>query len=171
MALTHTQDMVVSYALVLRTLFDLHHRIGRPSLDFSLSLSACGERERESRQPWPWPCLSPSRDVVVLLNFLNVSGGRDPYGGGGGGDPYGGYGEDPYGGGPGGKAGAEAKELSTVDEIKAFIAEEDSEPAIIGFFDATSNAEDKEVFDELVSKEGSNYRFAVTTAKVRLRCD
>ena len=87
-------------------------------------------------------------------------GDGDSYGGMGG---MGGMGGDSYGGGGGG--GNSAKEMSSSAEIKDFLAEVDSEPAVVGYFDAESNSDDKGTFESLSSTMGSNYRFAFTTDK------
>jgi protein disulfide isomerase family A protein 3 len=83
----------------------------------------------------------------------------DEYGGDGdrdGGDDYGDYGD---------KNGfSSAKEIKTVEEMKLFMAEDEFEPFVIGFFDPSTNSNDKDVFEEVASKE-SGLRFAFSTAK------
>ena len=106
--------------------------------------------------------------------------GGDPYGGGGGG--YGGG--DPYGESNPSKS---VLNLGSVEEIKKFIANDDDEPAVVGFFDESTNASDKEAFEEVMNKylllndlnifnipiiriiqvasKNSNIQFALTTSK------
>jgi protein disulfide isomerase family A protein 3 len=82
-------------------------------------------------------------------------------------DPYGGGGGDPYGGGGYGDshAPATAKELTTLEEIDAFLKEVDDEPSVIGFFDSATNSEDLEHFQEVVKTDGYTHRFAFVTTK------
>jgi hypothetical protein len=70
--------------------------------------------------------------------------GGDPYGGGGGGG-YGGG--DPYGGSNPSKS---ILNLASVEEVKKFIANDDDEPVVVGFFDESTNASDKETFEEVI---------------------
>jgi len=63
---------------------------------------------------------------------------------------------------------ASAKELQSLDDIDAFVQSEDFEPAVVGYFDSDSNADDLKAFKELASAEGHIYRFAYTTDKESL---
>ena len=67
----------------------------------------------------------------------------------GGDEPEPGYGDDYGPDGPGGGVSS-AKELSSSDDIKKFLEENDIEPAVIGFFDESTNSADKAVFDEVL---------------------
>mmetsp|Transcript_3611 Transcript_3611/g.5600 ORF Transcript_3611/g.5600 Transcript_3611/m.5600 type:complete len:449 (+) Transcript_3611:80-1426(+) len=100
--------------------------------------------------------------------------GGDPYGGYGGGgygggygmDPYGGgYGGDPYGGYGGGPPPIPMKEFTSIEEIKEFVAEDDKEPAIVGYFDLETHSADKEAFDEAHQMGQTKYRFGFTSSK------
>eukprot|EP01041_Mallomonas_annulata_P010780 gene10780-22506_t len=114
---------------------------------------------------------------MMILSITNVAaqgmgdmdedeyggGGDGGYGGAGGGDPYGGYGGE---GGPPKGSPSSAKVLSSVDELKSFIAEATTEPVVIGFFDPTTNNADQETFEEVASSSiGELVRFALTTTK------
>lgn len=88
------------------------------------------------------------------------------YGGGAGGDPYG-YGGDSYGGGGGdpSESYSSLKQLTTSEDIKSFLAEEEYEPTIIGYFDESTNSADKSIYEEVAKSFASNYRFAISTSK------
>lgn len=86
-------------------------------------------------------------------------GGYGDYGGYGGmgGGGYGGYGDDEYGGGSSGPA------WSSIDDFEAvakFIDEDETEPAVIGFFNDDTNKADVEVFEEVANSNRYSMRFA-----------
>lgn len=104
--------------------------------------------------------------IVLFCSAMIVhSHYDDAYGDGDGGDGYG-DGDSSYGGDSGDKKGySSTSTISTVEELKSFINETDGfEPFVIGFFDLTTNSQDKDVFEEVAAKE-SGIRFALSTSK------
>ena len=85
------------------------------------------------------------------------SGPSDGYGDGGYGDGgeggEGGYGDEDegYDGGDGTRApaGSSPRDITSLDELKSFLAEDELEPAVIGFFDEATNADDLTAFKEV----------------------
>lgn len=125
--------------------------------------------------------------LVAALCLLSISpvrpddelgeyGGGDPYGGGYGGDPYGmgggygGYGGDPYGG-YGGYGGGYGDEyggdptppftlLEDIESVQKFLNDEDTEPAVIGFFNEEAHQSDIEAFVSVAAANRYEMRFA-----------
>ena len=116
--------------------------------------------------------LPVSHPIVVFCN-PTIGGGDGPpggmggYGGGGGGGGYGGGGGGGgYGGGGGG--GSKMKSFTSASELAAILAEEDTSPLVVGYFDESTNEKDKEIFEDLAGSDGYDYRFAMTTTKSAL---
>jgi hypothetical protein len=86
-------------------------------------------------------------------------------------DPYNDpYAEDPYNydsgyGAPKGPHMTPAKQLNSLDDIEKFIVEDESLPAVIGYFDKSTNEKDFNTFQELARKDGDTYRYAYTVDK------
>ena len=78
---------------------------------------------------------------MISLPFDRYGGGEDPYGGDYG---YGGSGSR------GSEPPPEIKEITSSGELKDFIAEEPLEAVAIGFFDETTNNDDKEIFTKVL---------------------
>lgn len=91
-------------------------------------------------------------------------GGMDEYGGGGYGGGYGGYGDDygGYGGGDygGGDSTPAFTMLDDIDSVEKFLMDEDTEPAVIGFFNADTNQADIDAFEECANTHKHDMRFA-----------
>ena len=87
-------------------------------------------------------------------------GGGDDYGDMGGMGGGGGYGDDEYGGG-GGDPTPAFEILESFEAISEFVNADETEPAVVGFFDEERDADQQKVFDEVA--EGSRYdmRFAL----------
>jgi hypothetical protein len=60
------------------------------------------------------------------------------------------------------------KTFTSGDELKAILAEEDTSPLVVGYFDESTNSADKDIFEELSNADGYDYRFAMTTSKSAL---
>lgn len=88
-------------------------------------------------------------------------GGEDEYGGGGGG----GYGGDDYGGGSGGGEDTTPSfsMIDDVDGVAKFLAEEDTEPAVLGFFNAETHQADVDAFEAAAAANKFEWRFAYST--------
>jgi len=107
---------------------------------------------------------------AVRSDEEGLDAGGDDYGsmGGYGGDDYGG---GDYGGGGGyddyGNGGADTTPaftlLDDVDSVKKFLADEDTEPAVIGFFNEETNKADIEAFEEAATTYRYEMRFAYST--------
>jgi len=101
---------------------------------------------------------------------LDDYGGDESYGGEGGGyGGEGGYGGDDYGGGEYGGGGGEDgpttpafELLEDVEAVEKFLAEEDTEPAVIGFFNDETHKEDMETFEATAEANRYDLRFAYT---------
>jgi hypothetical protein len=81
--------------------------------------------------------------------YGGYGGDTGGYGAGGGGYGGGDYGD--YGNHDGGATVAPPKEFHSIAEIKDFLSETDIESTVIGYFDLETNAEDKRIFDEVLS--------------------
>eukprot|EP01031_Cornospumella_fuschlensis_P039007 gene39007-47453_t len=87
-------------------------------------------------------------------------------------DPYSDAMPDPYGSDPYGDEGAAGpsppRQLASLEDITSFIQEDDQSPAVVGFFDPTTNSDDLDAFNEIAGAQGSNYRFAYISEKTVL---
>lgn len=54
-------------------------------------------------------------------------------------------------------------ELATIEAINSFVLEISSKPIVMGYFDLSTNEDDKVAFDRVFEKEKENYEFAFTT--------
>eukprot|EP00635_Sarcinochrysidales_sp_CCMP3193_P007453 CAMPEP_0118899292 /NCGR_PEP_ID=MMETSP1166-20130328/5913_1 /TAXON_ID=1104430 /ORGANISM="Chrysoreinhardia sp, Strain CCMP3193" /LENGTH=438 /DNA_ID=CAMNT_0006838417 /DNA_START=58 /DNA_END=1374 /DNA_ORIENTATION=- len=78
------------------------------------------------------------------------------YGGGGG---YGGGDEDEYGGDP----SPAFEVVEDLEALEAFVAQDELEPAVVGFFDPDRDAAAMATFQEVAEKDRYDFRFALTT--------
>ena len=100
--------------------------------------------------------------LVAVLGAFVAAYDEPDYGGGGG--DGGGYG----GGGGGGGGGSRIKSFESKEELEKILAEEDTSPLVVGYFDESTNSADKDIFEELSNADGYDYRFAMTTTKSAL---
>ena len=80
------------------------------------------------------------------------------YGGGGYG---GGYGDDEYGGG--GDPTPAWETVESFDGIAEFVNQDETEPAVVGFFDADRDADQQKVYEEVAEGSRYDFRFALVT--------
>ena len=121
-----------------------------------------------------------ARLSVLADDYSDDSGGGDDYSGGGdygGGDDYGGGygGMSDYGGGYGGGYGDDyggggdydpGPAWSTIDDIagvEKFVAEDELEPAIVGFFNEDTHGDEIEKFQDVANSHRYDFRFAYST--------
>lgn len=106
------------------------------------------------------PFLTRGDDLETSEDMEGGDYGGDDYGGGygdyGGMGGYGGYGDDEYGG----SAGPAWSTIDDFDGVAKFIEEDETEPAVIGFFNDDTNKADVEVFEEVANANRYNIRFA-----------
>lgn len=86
------------------------------------------------------------------------------YGGGYGGNPYGGgYGDEGYGDEYGGEQPPSYEVLETKEALEEFVTQDETEPAVFGFFDEERDGEAMAVFKEVSESHRYDFRFALTT--------